>query len=350
MQIYSIDWIGDEKGYLKLIDQTRLPHQLIYLKCHRLEQVVSAIKEMRVRGAPAIGVTAAFGAYLGIRNLRTTDYKDFYHKFSGFYKMLISTRPTAVNLKWALDRIDKVIRFYSLSSCFCDENIIAKVYNEALEIIKEDRETCYEIGINGVKLIKNNYTILTHCNAGLLATAGSGTALSVIYQAKKSGKIFSVFATETRPLLQGSRLTVWELQRNKVPVTLICDNMVGSLMRREKIDLIIVGADRIAKNGDTANKIGTYQVALLAHHHKIPFYVVAPLSTFENYASSSSRRRDKSIKTGKDIPIEYRSSDEVRYIGHTLITPRHTKVYNPAFDVTPAKYITGFITEKGIIR
>jgi methylthioribose-1-phosphate isomerase len=239
------------------------------------------------------------------------------------------------------------------------------VYNEALKILKEDRETCYKIGVNGAKLVKNGYNILTHCNAGLLATAGIGTALAPLYIARKQGRRFSVYSSETRPVLQGARLTVWELQRNHIPVTLICDNMVGSLMQgkspspfplprgerikvRGKIDLVIVGADRIARNGDTANKIGTYQVALLAHHHKIPFYVAAPMSTF-----------DRNIKTGKDIPIEFRSPDEVTRIKmidergqmrDVQVAPRHTKVYNPAFDVTSVKYIKGFITEKGIIK
>ncbi|MFH1231283.1 MAG: S-methyl-5-thioribose-1-phosphate isomerase [Planctomycetota bacterium] len=340
LELRAVDWIGGESGYLKLIDQTKLSHKLVYINCTTVEQVAYAIRNLQVRGAPAIGVAAAFGAYLGIRTHRLTqidtDYKNFYKRFLYIYNVLLSTRPTAVNLKWALERIKQKVQEVQW---FNSSKVKAGIYQEALKILKEDRETCNKIGLVGAKLIKNNYTILTHCNAGLLATAGNGTALSVLYQAKKESKKFSVFATETRPLLQGARLTVWELQKNNIPVTLICDNMVGSLMQKGKIDLVIVGADRIARNGDTANKIGTYQIALLVHHHKIPFYIAAPLSTF-----------DRNIRTGNQIPIEYRSPDEVTHINHTLIAPRSTRVYNPAFDVTPAKYITGFITEIGIIR
>ena len=375
----ALEWVGGEDGYLKLIDQTKLPHKLTYLKCTTAEQVASAIKKLQVRGAPAIGVAAAFGAYLGVRTLGykrlqdvTGSYRRLHKKFTEIYQMLLATRPTAVNLKWALDRIAMALK-NPASGCGVNSRteelttpqpplirgskfplnkggLKGVVYNEAMEILKEDKETCYQIGLNGAKLIKNGYNILTHCNAGLLATAGIGTALAPLYIAQRQGRRFSVYSSETRPVLQGARLTVWEFQRNHIPVTLICDNMVGSLMqgihhkgtkvtKSHKIDLVIVGADRIARNGDTANKIGTYQVALLAHHHKIPFYVAAPMSTF-----------DRNIRTGKDIPIEYRSSEEITHIKGTPIAPRHTKVYNPAFDVTPAKYITGFITEKGIIR
>jgi len=351
--VCGVDWVGGESGYLKLIDQTKLPHKLVYINCTTVGQVADAIRNLQVRGAPAIGVAAAFGAYLGIRNHRLTqidtDYKNFYKRFLYIYDVLLSTRPTAVNLKWALERIKQKVQE---AQWFNSSKVKTEIYQESLKILKKDREVCHKIGLVGAKLIKNNYTILTHCNAGLLATAGNGTALSVLYQAKKEGKKFSVFATETRPLLQGARLTVWELQKNKIPVTLICDNMVGSLMecgvrgadcgmvRRRKIDLVIVGADRIAKNGDTANKIGTYQIAVLAKEHKIPFYIAAPLSTFSAKGGSAS---------GGDIPIEYRSPDEVTHINHTLIAPRNTRVYNPAFDVTPVKYISGFITERGII-
>jgi len=370
MQINAVDWIGNEDGYLKLIDQSKLPYKLTYLKCTTAEQVASAIKRLAVRGAPAIGVAAAFGAYLGIRGYKrlqvvTEGYtfaslsasKRLQEGFNRIYQTLLSTRPTAVNLKWALDRIDNRIKQINRINPL--NPVVKIVFQESLKILKEDKETCYKIGVNGAKLIKNGYHILTHCNAGLLATAGIGTALAPLYIARKQGRRFSVYATETRPVLQGARLTVWELQRNHIPVTLICDNMVGALMSNpppppfvkggwgglsraqagNKIDLVIVGADRIARNGDTANKIGTYQVALLAHHHRIPFYIAAPMSTF-----------DRNIKTGKNIPIEYRSEEEVTHIGKTLIVPRHTRVYNPAFDVTPAKYITGFITEKGIIH
>ncbi|MBI5778673.1 MAG: S-methyl-5-thioribose-1-phosphate isomerase [Planctomycetes bacterium] len=371
--ISTLDWVGNEDGYLKLIDQTKLPHKLTYLKCTTMEQVADAIKRLAVRGAPAIGVAAAFGAYLGIRGYNklhkvTGGYKRLQEESNKVYQILLSTRPTAVNLRWALDRIDNMIKQDSADNQFNQLNPVVKiikgVYNESLKILKEDRETCYRIGLNGAKLIKNGYHILTHCNAGLLATAGIGTALAPMYIAKKQGRKFSVYSSETRPVLQGARLTVWELQRNHIPVTLICDNMVGSLMKQGKIDpirtngrlrrptsngvnIVIVGADRIARNGDTANKIGTYQVALLAHHHKIPFYIAAPMSTF-----------DRNIRIGKDIPIEYRSPEEVTQVKMTdergkmrevQIAPRHTRVYNPAFDVTPAKYISGYITERGII-
>src|SRR3989339_637248 len=389
--ILTIEWVGGQNGYLKLIDQTKLPHKLTYLKCTTVEQVASAIKTLAVRGAPAIGVAAAFGAYLGVRNDRCTQMNtELRKRFVKVYQMLLSTRPTAVNLRWALDRINKVVKQQlslratakqSMRDCFVAPLLTMtkrKVYEEALKIMQEDRQTCEQIGKNGAKLIKNGYHILTHCNAGLLATAGIGTALAPMYIAKKQGRRFSVYSSETRPVLQGARLTVWELQRNHIPVTLICDNMVGSLMEfgvrssefgvgatrrgRPNIDLVIVGADRIARNGDTANKIGTYQVALLAHHHKIPFYVAAPMSTFSAKGGSAS---------GGDIPIEFRSPDEVTQVRGKMtpscakatagrdergqmrevqIAPRHTKVYNPAFDVTPAKYIKGFITEKGIIK
>ncbi|MEK7310250.1 MAG: S-methyl-5-thioribose-1-phosphate isomerase [Planctomycetota bacterium] len=379
MQIRSVEWIGGEKGYLRLIDQSKLPHKLTYLKCTTAEQVASAIKKLQVRGAPAIGVAAAFGAYLGIRSykrlqgvthslrsVQAKGYKGLHKRFSKIYQMLLATRPTAVNLKWALERINNRIKqppfipplLRGTEGVVTQLNSVVNIiYEEALKILQEDRETCYQIGLNGAKLIKNGSNILTLCNAGLLATAGIGTALAPMYIARRQGRRFSVYSSETRPVLQGARLTVWELQRNHIPVTLICDNMVGSLMqgihhkgtkvtKSQKIDLVIVGADRIARNGDTANKIGTYQVALLAHHHKIPFYVAAPMSTF-----------DRNIKTGKDIPIEYRSPDEVTRIKmidergqmkEVQIAPRNTKAYNPAFDVTPAKYIKGFITERGI--
>ena len=403
--ILTIEWVGGQNGYLKLIDQTKLPHKLTYLKCTTVEQVASAIKSLAVRGAPAIGVAAAFGAYLGMRGYSrlqdvTEGYtfaslsasKRLHENFGKVYQMLLATRPTAVNLKWALDRIAVVLKNGETEGLTTPRPPLIRgskfplnkgglkgvVYREALKILHEDKETCYKIGVNGAKLVKNGYNILTHCNAGLLATAGIGTALAPMYIAKKQGRRFSVYSSETRPVLQGARLTVWELQRNHIPVTLICDNMVGSLMEfgvrssefgvgatrrgRPNIDLVIVGADRIARNGDTANKIGTYQVALLAHHHKIPFYVAAPMSTFSAKGGSAS---------GGDIPIEFRSPDEVTQVRGKMtpscakatagrdergqmrevqIAPRHTKVYNPAFDVTPAKYIKGFITEKGIIK
>jgi len=353
--IKAIEWIGDQNGYLKLLDQTKLPLKTEYIICKNVDIVVKAIKTLQVRGAPAIGVAAAYGFYIGMRQ---TSPKSFNKQLDIIKDKLISARPTAVNLAWAVKRVSSRVsrqksglRFatHELTSSPTKvgtslryarvDDIKKELFKEARRIHKEDIETCRNLGEHGAKLIKNGMRILTYCNAGMLATAGIGTALAIFYQAKRNGKKFKVYSSETRPLLQGARLTTWELQQGKIDVTLICDNMIGKLMSDGEIDMVALGADRIASNGDTANKIGTYQVAVLAHHHKIPFYVVAPISTF-----------DYSIKSGKQIPIEFRIPEEVTSFRECRTAPKGMKAYNPAFDVTPAKFITGIVTEKGIIK
>lgn len=309
---------------LFLIDQTRLPQEEIYVPCKTADEVGRAIVTMIVRGAPAIGVTAAYGVALSAlqhreKNSILTDIE-----------MLGKTRPTAVNLFWALDRMKKLV----LQNCKA-----AELVDEAKRIHAEDIECNKAMGQFGQTLVPHGAKILTHCNAGALATAGYGTALGVIYAAHAAGKKVQVFADETRPFLQGSRLTAWELHKNGVPVTLICDNMAGYLMKKEKFDLVIVGADRIAANGDVANKIGTYSVAILAKEHGIPFYVAAPRSTL-----------DLTLKTGEQIVIEERNTREVTQMGNSVLAPAGISVRNPAFDVTPHHLISAIITEKGIVR
>ncbi|MBN1405721.1 MAG: S-methyl-5-thioribose-1-phosphate isomerase, partial [Candidatus Omnitrophica bacterium] len=295
-----------------------------------------AIKTLAVRGAPAIGVAAAYAIAILAKAVKTSGSSVFFKKLDGIIKNIISARPTAVNLFWAADKMKAVAVRNRKKSVSAIKNILL---NEAKKIQQEDELMCDKIGIFGSKLIKSNDAILTHCNAGLLATAGSGTALSAIYKAKKQKKKIKVYADETRPLLQGARLTAWELRKKGIDVTLICDNTAASLIKSGKINKILVGADRIAKNGDFANKIGTYSLAVLAKVHKIPFYVLAPSSTF-----------DFNIKTGKEISIEQRPADEVRKIKNNYISPKNVKVYNPAFDVTQACLVTAFVTEKGIFK
>jgi methylthioribose-1-phosphate isomerase len=333
MPVPTIYW---KDGCVKLIDQTKLPDKLVYMRCRTKEQIWDAIKALKVRGAPAIGIAGGFGAFLGIKNFKEGNYKKFKSKMEKVLSYLFSARPTAVNLPWALNRMRKIVEKNSKKSISQLKKILLE---EAINILEEDKAMCRKIASYGEKFIKNGSNVLTHCNAGGLATADYGTALSLLFYAKEDGKKFHVYVDETRPVLQGARLTAWELMDAKVPCTLICDNMSASLMSKKKIDLIIVGADRIAKNGDTANKIGTYNLACLAHLHKIPFYVVAPSSTF-----------DLNISDGKHIPIEERNAEEVTHIRGKRIAPKGVKVYNPSFDVTPAEYITAFVTEKGIIR
>lgn len=327
----SIAW---KKGALLMVDQRRLPWKEVYVRCHTVEQVARAIETMIIRGAPAIGLAAAYGLALGMLNLRAGD--DAEKAFDKFYHRLWRTRPTARNLFWALERMKKVF----------EENKNRKLselkkvlLDEARAMEKEDLEINKKIGEFGQELLPDGAAVLTHCNAGGLATAGYGTALGVITAAFKHGKKIRVLADETRPFLQGARLTVWELMKQKIPVTLITDNMAGWLMNSGEVDLVIVGADRIARNGDTANKIGTYSLAVLARENRIPFYVAAPLSTF-----------DFSLASGRDIPIEERNPEEVRKIGSQLITLPEVPVKNPAFDVTPGRLITAIITEKGVFR
>jgi methylthioribose-1-phosphate isomerase len=319
-----------------ILDQRRLPEEEAYLECLDAYAVAEAIRNMAIRGAPAIGIAAAMGIALGALGIDKKDFTLFHQELSSICKTLKAARPTAINLRWALERMKRVCEANKEKAV---EAIKKLLVNEALAILAEDIETNKRIGEQGKDLIHANDTILTHCNAGALATGGYGTALGVIRRAWEGRKGIRVIATETRPLLQGARLTAWELTREGIPVTLIADNMVGYLMQQGEIDLCIVGADRIACNGDVANKIGTYTLAILAKEHGIPFYVAAPLSTF-----------DRNTKTGKDIPIEERDAAEVATLWGRCLAPQGIAVRNPAFDVTPHRYISAMVTEKGVIR
>ena len=331
-----VEWIGETDGALRLLDQTLLPCETTSLECQSVEQVVEAIRALRVRGAPAIGVAAAYGVVVGAREAASAERSKFDERLRLVIQQLAASRPTAVNLFWALDRQRQVAERSPTAS---PQDVVAALLAEAREIEAEDRSMCAAIGRHGAELLTTGDTVLTHCNAGALATAGDGTALAVIYAAVASGKRIRVFADETRPLLQGARLTAWELAQRGVPVTLICDSMAATVMRQRKVQAVIVGADRIAANGDTANKIGTYSVACLAKTHGIPFYVAAPSSTF-----------DLSLSNGEQIPIEERSATEITHGFGRQTAPEGIDVYNPAFDVTPAELITAIITERGIIR
>ncbi len=337
----TLKWIGDIDGFLELIDQRRLPGEFVKLQCRDTEQLYEAIKTLAVRGAPAIGVSAAYGPVLGMQKLSDTDNLERgLEVLAKSCEYLASSRPTAVNLFWALERIRR--RGEEVIACKPDANLQElreTVLAEANAIYQEDVEMCRLIGENGEKYITEGGGILTHCNAGALATAGQGTALSPMFEAHKKGRKFRVYADETRPLLQGARLTAWELKQAGIDVVVICDNMAGALMKQGHIDAVITGADRIAANGDTANKIGTYSLSILAKEHGIPFYIAAPSSTF-----------DLSIKSGEEIPIEQRAAEEVTTLGKTQIAPDGINVYNPAFDVTDASKITAIITEKGVIE
>ena len=332
MKIETIRWVDNR---VRIIDQRLLPLQLKYEDITTAKQMWRAIKQLRVRGAPAIGVAAAFGVYLGVRGWRGNDNVKFHEKIFETADYIGSARPTAVNLFWALDLARKTSMPVSRKTVAA---VKRDLLNLALELLRDDRERCEAIGRHGAMLLPARGTVITHCNAGALATAGMGTALAVIYTAVKQGKKIKVFADETRPLLQGARLTAWELTKSRIPVTLICDNMAAMVMAKHQIDAVIVGADRITMSGDFANKIGTYSLAVNARVHDIPFFVAAPLSTF-----------DAALKVGRDIPIELREADEITHIGNTQIAPDNVCVYNPAFDVTPARYVTAFITEKGVI-
>ena len=331
MPIPTIEWVD---GRIHLIDQTLLPNEFNQIYCDDVESVWEAIKSLRVRGAPAIGIAGALGAVLGIWKSKATNYSDFAAELKKVTGYLATSRPTAVNLFWALERIEQTAKKHKDLEIAQLKNVLL---DEAQDIIEEDRARCRAIGQHGLDLIHNGDTILTHCNAGGLATSDYGTALAVMFSAHESGKNISVYADETRPLLQGARLTAWELMQAGIDVTLICDNMAAQVMKEEKIQCVIVGADRIAANGDTANKIGTYNVAILAKAHDIPFYVAAPTSTL-----------DFSLKTGDLIPIEQRAAEEVTEGFGNRTAPEGVKVYSPAFDVTPAHLITAIITEKGI--
>lgn len=331
----SVYWIGDIAGDLILLDQTKLPGSLVSETCKTVQQVWTAIKQLKVRGAPAIGIAAGFGVVVAAQVHREKPLDQFRTALVQEADYLATSRPTAVNLFWALDRMKKVVNEVKATS---SKELSESLLKEALAIQAEDRDMCHAIGRHGATLFKDGDGILTHCNAGGLATAEYGTALAVIFTCQDQGKKVHVFVDETRPLLQGARLTAWELQQRKVPATLICDNMAGQVMKQGKIQGVVVGADRIAANGDAANKIGTYGVAVLAAYHKIPFYVAAPSSTF-----------DLTLADGSGIPIEERNSTEITEAFGVRTAPEGIACYNPAFDVTPASLIRGIITEKGVI-
>jgi methylthioribose-1-phosphate isomerase len=323
-------------GVMRLIDQRLLPTEEVWLEYSDYQEVAEAIRSMVVRGAPAIGVTAAYGAYFGARAIEADNYKEFVSEFKKVCDVLAGTRPTAVNLVWALERMQSLIRANPDQPV---ENLKIGLEYEAMAINDEDIRINMSMGRHGAELLPDEVRILTHCNAGALATAGYGTALGVIRAAVAAGKQVTVLADETRPFLQGSRLTAWELQKDQIPTILICDNMAGYLMAKGAIDAVIVGADRVAANGDVANKIGTYTVAVLAKEHNIPFYVAAPTSTI-----------DLQIADGSQIPIEERDTREVTHIGNQQLAPDGIAVFNPAFDVTPARLVSAIITEFGVAR
>ncbi|MBH0198337.1 MAG: S-methyl-5-thioribose-1-phosphate isomerase [Nitrospira sp.] len=330
----TVEW---KDGAVCLLDQSRLPGAVEFLACRTYQDVADAIRQLKVRGAPAIGVTAALGVALGASSIDAKEYASFAKTVFAICDQLAATRPTAVNLFWAIERMKRRLEaLHDQPVSLIKPALLA----EAQAILDEDVVLCKNIGRHGATLIHDGQTVLTHCNAGSLATAGYGTALGVIRAAWEQGKKIQVIADETRPVLQGARLTAWELMQDHIPVTLITDNMAGTLMRQGKIHLCIVGADRIAANGDVANKIGTYSVAVLAKAHNIPFYVAAPYSTI-----------DLKARSGEDIPIEQRNPAEVTTIhGSHPVAPDGVAVYNPAFDVTPAELITGIVTERGIFK
>jgi methylthioribose-1-phosphate isomerase len=338
MTVETIQWSGSRPGCVRLIEQTLLPEREVVLEVRTVEEMHDAIRRLAVRGAPAIGVAAAFGVLLGIQHLSGAEAADVVGRAREAAAYLARSRPTAVNLAWALEKmVARADR--ELLAGRDGDGIVTALFEEAHAIYTHDRETCERLGEHGAELLRDGMRVLTHCNAGALATAGIGTALAPIYRAQRQGKRVAVFADETRPLLQGARLTAWELAKAGVEVTLITDSMAARVMFEGKVDLVFVGADRIARNGDTANKIGTYGVALHAHAHSIPFWVVAPLSTF-----------DPSIADGSGIPIEERADEEVTNGLGRRTAPEGVRVYNPAFDVTPAKYVTGIVTEVGLIE
>lgn len=333
MPVKTLEWIGDR---LRLIDQTRLPNRLVHLEITELDALAEAIKNLRVRGAPAIGVAAAFGVVLATRAWPDSDPDGFFRQLESATATLRNTRPTAVNLGWAMDRMAATARQNRQKSV---AEIKRLLLAEAQTILEEDCAINRRIGAYGAELIPVQAEIITHCNTGALATADFGTALGVVFTAHAGGKKLHVWVDETRPLLQGARLNMWELMQEGIAATLICDNTAGFVMRQHKIDLCIVGADRIARNGDTANKIGTYGLAVLARHHRVPFYVAAPTSTI-----------DFAIADGSEIPIEERAAREVTHGFGRQTAPEGTPVYAPAFDVTPNALISAIITEHGVLR
>ncbi len=336
----ALRWSGDVDGHLELVDQRRLPGEFTWIDCRAVEPLYEAIRTLAVRGAPALGVAAGYGLVMALQVPGLEDSLAALRHLIQQAEFLASARPTAVNLFWALDRVK--VRAEAAAAehpGLSVDDLRRAVFSEASAIWAEDVQMCLKIGRNGSPLIQDGSGVVTHCNAGALACAGQGTALSVLFEAHGQGKRFTVYADETRPLLQGSRLTAWELRQAGIDVVVLCDNMAGWLMKQGKVQAVITGADRIAANGDAANKIGTYSLSVLAVRHHIPFYVAAPSSTF-----------DLSMATGGDIPIEQRHAEEVLQISGKRIAPEGVGVYNPAFDVTDAKLITAIITERGLIE
>jgi methylthioribose-1-phosphate isomerase len=327
-----------QEDVIVMVDQRKLPAQELYVRCRNAQEVAKAIRTMVIRGAPAIGVAAAMGIALGMKKSAARGTRQYAVEFQKVCDLMAATRPTAVNLFWAIDRMKRAFS-EGAQAGESTEELSARLGREARRIHDEDVASCRAMGAFGAEMVSDGARVLTHCNAGALATAGYGSALGVIRAAVEQGKNIAVFADETRPFLQGARLTAWELVRDGINTTVITESMAGPLMRAGEIDIVVVGADRIAANGDTANKIGTYTVAVLAHEHGIPFYVAAPLSTI-----------DLSTPDGDRIPIEERDQREVSHFGSSRLTPIGAKIRNPAFDVTPHRYIAGIITEKGIFR
>ncbi|MDD5555754.1 MAG: S-methyl-5-thioribose-1-phosphate isomerase [bacterium] len=333
MNIKTVDW---KRGRMRIVDQTRLPEELVYIECRAPEDVHDALRRLAVRGAPAIGIAAAMGVVLGARRSKAADAAGLMRDVRKAARYIGTARPTAVNLFWALRRMLETAERHRAGGPRALTRLLER---EALAILEEDNAVCRGIGRHGAALLRDGDAVLTHCNAGGLATARYGTALAVVYAAHEGGKRIRVYTDETRPLLQGARLTAWELARAGIDTTLICDNMAAKVMGEGRITCVITGADRIAANGDTANKIGTYGLAHLARAHRVPFYIAAPLSTI-----------DPATASGRGIPIEERDPDEVRTFAGRRIAPRRVRVYNPAFDVTPARLISGIITEVGVLR
>jgi methylthioribose-1-phosphate isomerase len=332
MKFFSIRM---RKGKLIILDQTRLPVREKYVECKDIQSVWRALRTLQVRGAPLIGVFAGYGFYVGVKDFKQKKAGSFYRHCRKITGYLRTSRPTAVNLFWALERMERLIERNRNKA---PQELKTLILREADAVYREELSRGENIARHGLTLIKSGDRILTHCNSGMLATSSIGTALGVIYKAYNKYRNLTVYADETRPLLQGARLTCWELLKNGIKPVLLCDNMAADLMRKKKIDKVIVGADRIAANGDTANKIGTYSLAVLCNYHKIPFYIAAPANTF-----------DLRIRSGKDIPIEQRKPREVTYCGARPIAPNGVRPYNPAFDVTPAELITAIVTDKGIL-
>ncbi|NIL97458.1 MAG: S-methyl-5-thioribose-1-phosphate isomerase [Planctomycetales bacterium] len=333
--VETLRWVGDQNGHLVIIDQTRLPTQVVEIELRDVEAVWEAIRSLRVRGAPAIGIAAAYGVVLGLQE-SGEDEADVWARLDAVTAWLATSRPTAVNLCWALQRLQEVALGHRGQG---PASLRAALLTAARALHEEDRDICRAIGRHGGPLLADGSGVLTHCNAGGLATADYGTALAVIFAAHEAGRHLQVYVDETRPLLQGARLTVWELQQRGIDVTLICDSTAAQVMRERRVQAVITGADRIAANGDVANKIGTYQVALAAAAHELPFYVAAPTSTF-----------DLSLASGEQIPIEQRDPAEITHGFGRQIAPEGTAVYNPAFDVTPARLIRAIVCEKGVIQ